>query len=186
MTQTTDTRRPVAQLPPAGPMPDSEMLFTSGLLWPRPGGPDVGPVLALVANDDIADPATAEVVKVIRSMIYARQAVSPVLVADEIRRAGGLSPLVADRLREATTAGAVPEAVPQYAAAVVALSLRRRMESAGNALTTAAASMAESDLAPLVERAAAGITDCAARLEKLRSRPATTAELVQRMKESAA
>lgn len=136
-------------------------------MWPRPGGADPGPVLALVADDDIADPALAEVLKVIRSLVYAGDPVGPVVVLDELRRTGSSKPVL-DRLLQATTAGAVPEAIRAYAAAVVAASLPRRMESAGHALTAAAGSMAEADLAPLAERAAAGIAECAARLAKLR------------------
>ena len=157
-----------AQLPPVGPMPDPETLLLSALLWPRAGGPDPGPVLALVADDDVADPATAEVLAVVRSLVYARQPVGPVVVLDELRRNGRPSKAVCDRLLTATTAGAVPEALPGFACAVVSDSLRRRAESAGHALIAAAVSMAESDLAPLAERAAAGVVDCATRLERLR------------------
>lgn len=157
----------IAQLPPVGPMPDAETLLLSALLWPRPDS-DPGPVLALVLDDDVADPALCEVLKVARSLIYARQPVSPVVVRDELRRGGEPSKAVDDRLLIATTAGAVPEALRAYACAVVAASLRRRVESAGHALADAAESMAESDLGPLAERAAAGIANCAVRLAELR------------------
>ena len=158
---------PAAQLPPVGPPPAAELLLVGALLWPRTDS-DPGPVLALVLDNDIADPALAEVLRCARSFIYSGESVGPVIVADELGRAGTLTKLVADRLTAATTSGAVPAALRQYACAVVAASLRRRVESAGTALTAAAASSAEADLAPLAERAAAGVIDCAMRLERLR------------------
>ena len=156
-----------AQLPPVGPPPAAELLMVGALLWPSPGL-DPGPVLALVADDDIADPALAEVLGVVRSMIYAREPVGPAMVLDELTRRGGPARPVWERLMSATTCGALPEALRGYAAAVVAGSLRRRAESAGSALAGAAGTMHEDDLAPMAERAVAGIADCAARLERLR------------------
>lgn len=155
------------QLPPVGPPPAAELLLVGALLWATPAV-DPGPVLALVADEDVADPALAAVLKVIRSMVYAREPVGPVLVLDQLRRGGEPSKAVADRLLQATAAGAVPFALRGYAAAVVAGSLRRRVESAGAALTAAAAEVAEVDLGPLAERAAAGVVDCGERLAKLR------------------
>lgn len=156
-----------AQYRPEGPQPAAADLLVGALLWPVAGGPDPGRVLALVADDDIEDPPLAAVLAVVRSLIYAGEAVSPVVVADELRRAGG-HVLARERLRDVVAAGAVPVMLRRYAAAVVAESLRRRVESAGHALSAAADTMAEADLAPLAGRAAAGITDCAARLTKLR------------------
>ena len=158
---------PAAQLPPIGPLPDAAVLMVGALMWPRPDL-DPGPVLALVADGDVADPALVDVLNVVRSMIYAGESVGLVLVADEVRRSGRLTKRIADTLLTVSTSGAVPEALRSYACAVVAESLRRRVESAGTALIAAAESMAEDDLAPLAERAAAGIADCAARLAKLR------------------
>ena len=156
-----------AQLPPVGPPPDAEVLLVGALLWPTPDdGP--GPVIALVADDDVADPHLADVLACARSLIYARESVGAVIVADELRRLGKYSPLVAERLNAAAVSGAVPAALRGYAAAVVADSLRRRVESAGAALTAASESVREVDLAPLAERAASAVADCAARLEKLR------------------
>ncbi|EUA20873.1 hypothetical protein I545_1318 [Mycobacterium kansasii 662] len=68
----------------------------------------------------------------------------------------------------ATTSGACSSAARHYAAAVVAESLRRQVESAGSALSAAAGTAPEIDLAALVERAAASISGCAWRLEQLR------------------
>jgi replicative DNA helicase len=156
-----------SQLPPVGPLPAAELLLLGALLWSRPDL-DPGPVLALVADDELADPALAHVLGVIRSMIDTGQPVGPVMVLDELERRGGPSKQVGDRLLAATTSGAVPEVLRQYAAAVVAAALRRRMESAGAALCAAAESMAEADLAPVAERAVAAVTACAARLAQLR------------------
>jgi hypothetical protein len=160
-------RHAAAQLPPVGPPPAAELLMVGALLWPRPGL-DPGPVLALVADDDVADPALAQLLGVIRSMVYAHESLGPAIVLDELTRSDGAGGPVADRLLQATTCGAVPDAVRGYAAAVVAASLRRRVESAGNALTEAAAQLHEDELAPLAQRAAAAVVDCAARLERLR------------------
>ena len=156
-----------AQLPPVGPPPAAEVLLVGALLWPTPDD-DPGPVIALVADDDVADPHLAEVLTCARSLIYTRKSVGQVIVADELHRSGRYSAIVADRLTTATTCGAVPAALPGYARAVVSASLRRRVESAGAALTAAAESVREIDLAPLAERAASAVADCAARLEKLR------------------
>ena len=158
---------PAAQLPPVGPPPAAEILLVGALLWPRLDS-DPGPVLALVLDDDIADPHLADLLRYCRSFIYGCQPVSAVIVDDELRRVGQLSKPIADRLNAATTCGAVPAALRGYATAVVAASLRRRVESVGKALTEAADTMAEDDLAPMAQRAAAVIASCAARLDKLR------------------
>ncbi len=156
-----------AQLPPVGPLPNADLLLVGALLWSRPNL-DTAPVLALVADDDLADPALAHLLGVIRSMLDTGQPVGPVPVLDELQRRGGPSKPVGERLLAATTAGAIPEVLREYAAAVVAAALRRRMESAGAALTAAAQSMAEDDLAPLAQRAAAAVAGCADRLAQLR------------------
>lgn len=155
------------QLPPVGPQPTPDLLLVGALLWSIPAV-DPRPVLALVADDDVADPALALVLGVVRAMLAAGAPVSPVLVVDQLRRGGEPSKPVADRLMQATAAGAVPFALRAYAAAVVAGSLRRRFESAGAALTAAAAEVAEADLGPMAERAAAAVVDCADRLAALR------------------
>ncbi len=71
---------------------------------------------------------------------------------------------MAEQLKAATTSGAdPPAAVRQYAIASVADSLRRRTAAAGAALS-AIAEGAEADIAPMVERAATSVRDCADRL----------------------
>lgn len=159
---------PAAQLPPVGPPPAAEVLLIGALLWPALDGSDPREVLAFVADDDVADPATAELLSIIRPMLAAGQPVGPMLVVDELTRRGWHGRPVAESLRSAINCGAVPEALRGYSCAVVAASLRRRVESAGTALTEAAGSMHEDDLAPLAQRAAAAVVECAARLDRLR------------------
>ena len=71
-------------------------------------------------------------------------------------------------LASVTTSGACAMAARYYAAATVAEALRRRVESAGVALNSAAQAAAEADLGPLAARAAESINDCAERLAVLR------------------
>jgi replicative DNA helicase len=125
--------------------------------------------LAFVHDDDFESTVLSTVVAAIRRLVLAEKPIGPQMVMDELRRMGELTREVAVQLQAATTSGAdsgVP--VPHYAAAVVADSLRRRVESAGVALTAAADGMAEADLAPLVHRAAVSVRDCANRLATLR------------------
>jgi hypothetical protein len=153
-------------VPAVGPVPDAATVFVGTLLWSSPA--DAARVLELVADDDIESPALSVVLTSVRVLSVAGRPCDAQMVMDELRRGGTVRRDVALALMDATTAGAVPEAAQYYGAAVVSASLRRRVESAGHALTSAADSAAESDLAPLVARAAAAVTDCAARLAKLR------------------
>lgn len=155
-----------AQVHPVGPHPSAELLLAGALLWSSPDA--AAGLLRHLRDDDVADPPTAAVLVAIRTRAAAGRPLGPQLVLDELRRTGQLRGLVADRLRDATTCGATPEQVRDLAAAVVAQSLRRRVESAGHALTTAATTAAEVDLAPMVASAAAAVADCAHRLETLR------------------
>ena len=85
-----------------------------------------------------------------------------------MRRAGELTQAVADQLLAAVTSGAADCAARDYGAAVVAGSLRRRMASAGHALTEAAQSAGEHDLSPMVASAAVSVSHAAYRLAGLR------------------
>lgn len=155
------------QVSPVGPHPDAATLLLSALMWAPPA--DSVDVVRLVRDDDLADPALAVLLAAVRALLEGDKPASPQLVADELRRVGNFRGNVPDRLRAATTAGgAVGAAVRCYAAAAVAESLRRRVESAGYALSTAAPSAAESELAPTVATAAVTIADCAHRLAVLR------------------
>lgn len=155
-----------AQLPPVGPHPDVAVLLLSALVFSAPD--DAADVLAWVRDDDLTDPAAAVVLSAIRTLVNARKTPGPQLILDELRRIGQFRGNVPDRLREATTAGACPEQAGQLAAAVVAESLRRRVESAGSALSAAAPAAAEWELSPLVATAATAVASCAHRLEMLR------------------
>jgi hypothetical protein len=156
-----------AQITPVGPHPSVEVLLVGAVLWAPTG--DIGLIpLPWVKDDDIEDPALAKVLATARALCYARQPHSPQLVLDELKRSGSLTPAVAEQLKAATTSGADPAAVRQYAAAVVADALRRRVASAGVALSAIADQGTEADIAPMVERAAASVRDCADRLAALR------------------
>jgi replicative DNA helicase len=145
------------------------VVFIGALLFSTPA--DAADVLHLVRDDDLADPAAAVVVAAVRTLVDAGKPAGPQLILDELRRTGTLRENVAGVLREATTAGACSQAARHYAAAVVAEALRRRVESAGYALSTAADTAAEAELAPMVAGAAAAVADCAHRLEALRGEP---------------
>jgi hypothetical protein len=90
------------------------------------------------------------------------------MVMDELQRGGGVHRGIALALMDATACGAVPESARFYAAAVVASSVRRRVESAGHALIEAASDGAEAHLAALVSHATISCLDCAGRLAELR------------------
>ena len=157
----------VGQVPPVGPHPGTDVLLVGAVLWAPQRLPGLLS-LSLVKDDDVEDPALAKGLATARAMIYARQPHGPQLVLDELKRSGTLTPIVADCLKSATTCGADAGAIRQYAAAVVADSLRRRVASAGAALSSIADTAAEGDIAPMVERAAAAVQDCADRLAALR------------------
>ena len=159
----------VGQIPPIGPHPGVDVLLVGAALWAPNGDLALTP-LVWVKDEDIENPSLAQVLAAMRSMIYARQPHGPQLVLDELKRSGALTPAVAEQLKAATTSGADPAAVRQYAAAVVADSLRRRAASAGVALSAIADRSAEADIAPMVERAAASVRDCAERLAALRGK----------------
>ncbi|MBZ4558590.1 hypothetical protein GBO17_14255 [Mycobacterium avium subsp. hominissuis] len=147
-------------------MPDVEVVFVGTLLWSAPA--DVAAVLELVADDDFSSPALSVLVGTVRRLAAAGQPCDAQVVLDELSRAGGLHRGMALALTDATTTGAVPQAARFYAAAVVARSLRRRVESAGHALVEAAHISAERDLTTLISRATVSVLDCAGRLAELR------------------
>lgn len=156
-----------AQLaPPGGPHPEVSVLFVGALLWSASA--EVADVLNHVADDDVEDAALAPVLAAIRTLVGAGKPPAPQLILDELRRTGNLRGNVPARLRSAVTSGACASAVRHYAAATVSDSLRRRIESAGHALTEAARTASEADLAPLVERSAATVVDLERRLAALR------------------
>lgn len=154
-----------SQIPPVGPHHPIDVLFVGAVLWAQPA--EATTALRAVVDDDIESPILAEVLAAIRRL-NAAGVHGPQLVLDELRRRGEPSYPVAQALREATTCGADPSAALYYAAAVVAGSLRRRVESFGVALTAAAREAREDELAPAVNHAVRIISDCAVRLRSLR------------------
>jgi replicative DNA helicase len=157
------TAKPSRQMPPVGPPVDAETLLIGALLWSDTYTADV---LALVDDDDLSNPHAATILRVIRDMAAGRATCSPQLVIDQLTRQGLCRSCAT--LLNAVTSGAGAGLVREYAAAVVAASLRRRIESAGTALTAAAAEMAEADLAVLVANISDACTGAAHRLARLR------------------
>jgi replicative DNA helicase len=162
----SDTSTGRGQIPPIGPHPTTGVLLIGSLLWSEPAKAAV--VLELVTDDDMATPSLSAVLSAVRRLVTAGTPPGPQLVADTLRRQGTLKHFAAKDLQDATTSGAQPLALREYAAAVVADALRRRIASAGVALTTAAADATEAALAPLVSRATVACLDCAGRLDQLR------------------
>ncbi|WP_176217686.1 DnaB-like helicase N-terminal domain-containing protein [Mycobacterium avium] len=149
-----------------GQLPDVETVFVGTLMWSSPA--DVTAALELVADDDFESPALSVLVSTIRRLAVAGQPCDAQIVLDELSRAGRVNRAIALALMDATTSGAVPQAARFYGAVVLARSLRRRVESAGNALVEAAQAGAESQLAALVSAATVSVLDCAGRLAELR------------------
>jgi replicative DNA helicase len=160
------TAATLGQHPPVGPHPVTGVLLIGGLMWLPPA--DAAEVVAAVLDDDMPTLPLSTVLAAVRRLVSAGTPAGPALVIDELRRAGRLDRVTANHVQDAATSGAQPGAVRSYAAAVLAEALRRRIDSAGTALTAAAADAAEADLAPLVTRAAESVRDCADRLTALR------------------
>jgi replicative DNA helicase len=155
-----------AQIPPVGPHPTAGVLLLGALFFSRPA--DASPVLELVVDSDMATPSLSIVLGAVRRLVARGTPPAPQLVLSELQREGALKHFAARDLQDATTCGAQPLAVNEYAAAVVSESFRRLVESAGAALQAAAAERAEDELAPMVARATQSATDCARRLRHLR------------------
>ncbi|GJO36588.1 hypothetical protein [Mycobacterium marinum] len=153
------------QICPVGPEPGVAEMLVGALVYSSAA--EASAVLALVDDSDVCPPLSV-VLAAVRQLAARSVPPSPQLILDELKRAGALTRQVATALMGATTTGATTAAAHNYAAAVVAESLRRRVESAGTALTGMAGTAAEVDLGPLVERAAASVRDCARRLQVLR------------------
>ena len=164
-----------AQITPVGPTPTIDVTFVGALLW-APNA-EAARVLELVRDDDIESVALATVLAAMRRLVAADKPHGPQLVLDELRQVGALRNHngVADQLQVATTSGAHPQAAWHYAGAVVAGALRRRVESYGVVLTTAARESAENHLASHVEAATRVIGDCIERLNQLRGESSAAA-----------
>ncbi len=154
------------QSPPAvGPPAGLEHLLVGALLWTELAA--AAEVIALVADDDLADPHLATVLSALRDMTDTGTHISPQLVMDKLTRDGVHRPVLM-ALSDATLSGAASGAVREYAAAVVAAALRRRTESSGVALSAAADEAPEASLADIACKIAARIADTAHRLVTLR------------------
>ena len=151
--------------PPVGADPVVAELLVGALMYSTPE--EAGAVLIHVLEDDVDWPLSP-VLAAVRRLAGGGVPPSPQLVSDDLRRAGKLDRRVAVALASATTSGACAMAARHYASAVVSEALRRRVESAGHALCTAASNAPEADIAPLAAQAAAAIADCAQRLSLLR------------------
>jgi len=152
---------------PIGPHPDIATVFLGGCLWGHRF--EVRLVLHHVEADDFASPMLGTVAEAIRTLIDADKPIGPQMVLDELRRTGSLSTAVAKHLQDAATSGADTDLpLRHYGAALLAESLRRRVESAGAALSSAAAEASEADVARIVTNATTSIYDCLARLHHLR------------------
>lgn len=154
-----------SQISSIGPDPGIAEMFLGALLYSSTV--EAGAVLLLVQDSDVDHPWTG-VLAAIRSLVVRDAPPSPVLVADELRRTGSYSRRVAVALTAATTTGACASAARHYAGAVLAETLRKRVESCGAALRFAAETAPEVDLLPLTLRAAEQVRDVAQRLAQLR------------------
>lgn len=149
-------------VPPVGPLPSVDDLLVCSLLYG-----DQLDVLAIVHEDDLASPHAGAVLAAIRALTDRGTTVCPQMVLSELMRVGASRPAI-DALRIATTAGAASCAARDLAGAVVAAAFRRKVESSGHAMKSAAERMAEADLGALVSHVANDCGDTAARLARLR------------------
>lgn len=153
-------------MPAVGLTPDLETVFVGILLWSSPG--DAAAALELVNDDDFEQPALSVLVATIRRLATGGHPCDAQMVLDELGRGGAVHRGIALQLMDATVSGAAPQAARYYAAAVLARSLRRKVDSAGHALVEAAQCASEGNLAAVVSRAAVSCLDCAGRLAELR------------------
>lgn len=154
-----------SQIAAVGPTPMIAELFVGALMYSTVI--EVRDVLRFVENTDVDEPG-ATVIATVRALALRGTPPSPQLVKDDLTRRGMLTRPVAVWLMSATTSGACASAARNYAAALVAESFRRKVESFGHALTSMSASASEVDIAGVVERATTSIRSIEARLRELR------------------
>jgi hypothetical protein len=152
--------------PVDGPHPVVDVLYLGALLWSPPAA--IVPLMELVRPDDVGQPTAATLLEAIYTLATSDRVAGPQLVMDHLSRRGLLTGAVAEQLRRATVCGAESAWRREYGAGVLADALRRRMDSCGAALVAAGRDAAEADLAPMVDRAACSVRDCADRLAILR------------------
>jgi replicative DNA helicase len=153
------------QIRAIGPTPSVADLFVGALLYSTAA--EVLEAARFVDLEDIDEPGQAVYASVVA---LARRGVPPSsqLVLDDLRRMGKLTRSRGVWLASAATSGACSPAARQYAAAVVAESLRRQAESSGTALIASASAASEVEVAALAEIAFARVRNIAARLVELR------------------
>ncbi|NLV77775.1 MAG: hypothetical protein GXY65_00220 [Rhodococcus sp.] len=157
---------------PIGPDPTPEVLFIGSLLFAD--AELVRPVVALVDTTDLDNAHLRPILDVIRRLVEAGRPHEGTAVGDELQRTGQLAGepgrLTLRLLGDAITSGAAANTLAprMYAAAVVADAYRRRYESAGGALTEAAATLAEDDLLPFLRDIGTATVKHADRLAALR------------------
>lgn len=158
----------MSQVNPVGPHPSADVMFVGALLWAPYA--DAEAVLNLVHDDDLESVALAEVLAAIRRLVGAGKAHAAQMVLDELTRTGRVHAHngVAGQLQAALTSGAVGEMAWDVGGAVVARSLRRRVDAAGVALQQAARDASETELSCQVSTLARTIGDCTLRLARLR------------------
>jgi replicative DNA helicase len=154
-----------AQMQPVGVAPGVEELLVGALMYSDPAA--ARDVLRFVDDDDLDEPGRS-VLASVRALAGRGVPPSPQLIADDLKRRGKLIRERGVWLAAATTSGACAQAAREYAAPVIAKSLRRQTESFGAALSVAAAGASEADLAAIAERASARVRYIAGRLAELR------------------
>ena len=159
------------QIHAVGPVPDVGELFVAALMYSTAA--EVNSVLKPVHDDDVDTPLS-ELLGIVRSLAAQGVPPSPQLVADELKRRGALNRRLGTALAAVATTGACSTAARHYAAAVVHQALRRKVESYGAALVSAADNGTEESLRSIVEQATAAILETADRLAQLRDVTAVT------------
>lgn len=149
-------------VPPIGPLPSVDDLLVCSLLYGDQRG-----VLAIVHDDDLANPHASAVLAAVRALVERGSTVCPQTVLAELVRVGA-SRAVTAVLLAATTAGASACAARDLAEAVVAAAFRRQVESFGHAMQMAAKELPEDALGAVVAGGASDCADIAARLLRLR------------------
>ena len=153
------------QIKPVGVRPTVPHLLLAALMFSTPS--EVLDVAEHLEADDFVEPARAVFESVIR---LASQSTPPSceLVFDDLRRHGKLTRQRGTWLASAMPSGACSTTARQYAAALVAETLRRQTESFGAALRKAAEAAAEIEVARLADTAASRIRATSKRLASLR------------------
>jgi replicative DNA helicase len=153
-------------LQPVGRPASIEELAIGALLYSTAS--EVIVITQHVIADDFNTPAASTVFKALESIADLGVPPGPELVADDLRRRGWWDRPVATWLGAATVSGACPPAARQYAAGIVAQSLRRSIESLGTALQSAADTASETELHHLVVTGTRRIQNITDRLTQLR------------------